>query len=139
MNYNDWLTKRERYTPLKEAVIDTQSGTRYTYQQLNEKANRLAGYLQRQHQLKASDRLAVVSKNSVEYMILFFACAKLGVVLVPLNYRMPMQTLVELITDCKPQLLIYSQEFNQIAREAALPSNLSIDGGSSSLAAVIDS
>jgi fatty-acyl-CoA synthase len=112
MNYNNWLKKRERYAPHKEAVIDTVSGKRYTYRELNRKANRLAGYLQQTCKLKAEDRLAVVSKNNVEYLILFFACAKVGIVMVPLNYRLPKAGLSELLDDADPHLVVYSDEFS---------------------------
>lgn len=132
MNYNDWLTKRERYTPHKEAVIDAQKGNRYTYRQLNEQANNLASYLQREQNLKAGDRLAVVSKNSIEYLILFFGCAKLGVVMIPLNYRLPKAALEELVSDCNPHVLVYSEEFKTIVKNVKTKpgskATLSFDG-----------
>lgn len=112
MNYNNWLHKRERYAPDKEAVIDTVSGKRYSYRDLNKRANRLAGYLQHVKEMEAADRIAVVSKNSVEYLILFFACAKIGVVMVPLNYRLPRAGLMELLDDCDPKLVLYSDDFS---------------------------
>ena len=119
MNYNNWLKKRERYGPQKEAVIDTVSGKRYTYQELNQKANRLAGYLQQECGLKAGDRLAVVSKNNIEYVILFFACAKSGIIMVPLNYRLPQAGLNELMEDADPHLVVYSDEFSFVKEDAA--------------------
>jgi len=118
MNYNNWLTKRERYTPDKEAIVDTSTGARYTYRELNEKAERLASVLQREYELKVGDHLAVISKNNVKYIILFFACAKLGVILVPLNYRVPTAGLLELISDCNPQVLVYTKEFKQTVDQA---------------------
>ena len=142
MNYNDWLTKRERYTPQKEAVVDTVNRVRYTYSQLNERANRLASYLQRTHDLQAGDRLAVVSKNSIEYLILFFACAKLGIIMVPLNYRMPKAGLKELVADCNPHLLVCSDEYKPTAEEINNELNtvglLSLDGGENSIAEILD-
>lgn len=141
MNYNDWLTKRERYTPQKEAVIDSFSRVRYTYSRLNKMANNLASYLQREHELKAGDRLAVVSKNSVPYLVLFFACAKLGVVMVPLNYRLPKAGLKELIADASPGLLVYSEEFkdtvSEINEELDRVSTLSLDKDSKGLAGLM--
>ena len=141
MNYNDWLTKRERYTPQKEAVIDSSSRVRYTYSRLNKMANNLASYLQREHELKAGDRLAVVSKNSVPYLVLFFACAKLGVVMVPLNYRLPKAGLKELIADASPGLLVYSEEFkdtvSEINEELDRVSTLSLDKDSKGLAGLM--
>ncbi|MGM0547228.1 MAG: class I adenylate-forming enzyme family protein [Bacteroidota bacterium] len=120
MNYNNWLHKRERYAPEKEAIIDTVSGERYTYRMLNRSANRLAGYLQHEKGFAPGDRVAVVSKNSVEYLLLFFACAKIGVVLAPLNYRLPEAGLQELIDDCDPHLVIFSEEFSFIDDESTV-------------------
>lgn len=118
MNFNDWLSKREQYDPEKEAVIDSRNGQRHTYRELNRSANRLAAYLQREAKLNAGDRLAVISRNSVEYMVLFFACAKLGVVMVPLNFRIPPAGLIELIEDCEPHMLAFSEEYRSVYREA---------------------
>jgi len=42
MHYNDWLAKRERYTPDQEAVVDLSDSGRYTYRELNQRANSLA-------------------------------------------------------------------------------------------------
>ncbi|WP_138431814.1 class I adenylate-forming enzyme family protein [Fodinibius saliphilus] len=128
MYYNDWLTKRKRHTPHKEAVIDTSSGNRYTYEKLNEQADRLAFYLQHNQGLEAGDRLAVVSKNNIEYIVLFFACAKVGVIMVPLNYRLPKAGLMELVEDSKPHLLVYADKFKSVVKEAGKEySLLSID------------
>jgi fatty-acyl-CoA synthase len=141
MYYNDWLTKRELYTPQKEAVIDVRANRRYTYRMLNKRANRLAAYLQREYGLEAADRVAVVSKNSVEYMLLFFACAKLGAVLVPLNYRLSADALSELIADCDPRLLVYSGEFEKVRDHSVSGSvdQLSLDKGNESVAEIVES
>ena len=143
MNYNNWLAKRERYTPQKVAVVDVITGNRYTYCELNEKANILAAYLQRRQNLQAGDRLAVVSKNCIEYILLFFACAKIGVVLVPLNYRLPKAGLAELISDSNPHVVVYSDEFKSIAREAGEEVSdiayLSINNGVESVNEILES
>jgi len=38
--------------------------------------------------LQIGDRIAMLSKNSIEYVLLYFAASKAGVVPVPLNYRL---------------------------------------------------
>lgn len=125
MNYNNWLNKRERYAPQKEAVLDTVSGKRYSYREMNHKASRLAGYLQQKCGLKVGDRLAVISKNNIEYLILFFACAKIGIVMVPLNYRLPKAGLHELLEDAEPHLVAYSDEF--LFEKEDTPETISFD------------
>ncbi|MDZ7681251.1 MAG: long-chain fatty acid--CoA ligase [Fodinibius sp.] len=142
MNYNNWLSKRERYTPEKEAVIDASDGRRYTYRQLNIQANRLAVYLQHECELQAGDRLAVISKNSIEYIILFFACAKLGIVLVPLNYRLPVAGVAELMDDAYPHMVAFSDEFEEVARQVVDDAEnmrfLAMMGGENSISNIVD-
>jgi len=140
MNYNNWLYKRERYTPQKEAVVDTTTGRRHTYADLNRQANALASVLQSTYNLGAGDRLAVISKNNVPYMMLFFACAKIGVILVPLNYRLPSAGLKALLSDCNPHLVAYSTEYEEFVRSQVDPENTSvlpIKKGDQSIAALM--
>lgn len=141
MNYNDWLTKRERYTPDYEAVIDLATENRYSYRDLNRRANNLATVLQRDYSLKAGNRVAVLSKNRMEMIDLFFACGKLGVIMVPLNFRLPAPAIEELLHDCDPSLLVYSAEFDAIAASAKkkkiIPKGFPIEGKENSVEQIV--
>ncbi|NGP89536.1 class I adenylate-forming enzyme family protein [Fodinibius halophilus] len=140
MNYNNWLTKRDRHSPHKEAVIDSTTGNRYTYRDLNELATQLAGYLQHREGLEAGNRVAVVSPNSISYLVLFFACAKIGAVLVPLNYRLPKAGLKEQVSDCDPHLLVSAEEFSEVVTDIAECNSCSyqmLDEGERAVAAVM--
>jgi len=132
MHYNDWLAKRERYTPDQEAVVDLSDSGRYTYRELNQRANSLAGLLQNTFSLKPGDRLAVLSKNCLEMIDLFFACGKIGVILVPYNFRLPASAINELAEDCTPSLLVYGNEFRDTAESLlenkTVPALLPISG-----------
>ena len=55
-----------------------------SYAGLRERSERFAGGLQ-QLGLDRGDRVAVLTENSIELVITLFACARLGLVLVPLN------------------------------------------------------
>ena len=55
-----------------------------SYTGLRERARRLAGGL-RELGLRRGDRLAVLSENSIEFVITLVACARLGLIIVPLN------------------------------------------------------
>ncbi|MEM9659344.1 MAG: AMP-binding protein, partial [Planctomycetota bacterium] len=120
MAFNDWLNRRTLYTPDRVAVVDDSTGAAYTYGQLDRQANVVASYLQHQLGLAAGDRVACLSGNRLEYLSLYFACGKLGVVLTPLNYRLPPAAAVELIADCRPALLVYESQFAKVAK-ANLP------------------
>ncbi|MDZ7808089.1 MAG: AMP-binding protein [Gracilimonas sp.] len=104
MYFNDWLTKREQLTPDKEAIIDVASGKRLDYASLNQRANNLASVLQQKYKLSAGDRVCVLAKNCLETVDLFFACGKIRVILVPLNFRLPGPAIKELVENCEPSL-----------------------------------
>jgi len=116
VSFNDWLTKRQLYTPLKTAIVDDSTGRRYTYSVLNSRANRLARHLQRDFGLKPKERVACLSGNNIEYIDLYFACGKIGAILVPLNYRLPARGIRDMIMDCKPRLLLYDSTYAELAQ-----------------------
>ncbi len=118
MFFNDWLSKRRRYTPDRVAIVDDTDGQHYTYAQLDSRSTRVAGFLQREYALATGDRVACLSTNRIEYLDLFFACGKIGVVFVPLNFRLPTAGILELLTDCKPKLLIHEAAFSETASSA---------------------
>lgn len=82
VNVGDMLTRAAWRRPRHEAVID--GARRMTYRRLNEEVNRLshallaAGY-------ERGDVLALASGNSIEFLTTYFACAKTGVICVPVN------------------------------------------------------
>ena len=87
MYIGDWLGKRELLTHDRLALVDDATGVRYTYRQLNERANRLAHVLRHGFGVCKGDRVAVLAKNCVEYLDVLFATGKLGTTMVPLNWR----------------------------------------------------
>jgi acyl-CoA synthetase (AMP-forming)/AMP-acid ligase II len=82
INVGDSLTRSAFARPERPAVVD--GDRRWTYAEFNALVNRLA------HGLAArgyapGDALALASGNSAEFLAVYFACAKLGVVCVPVN------------------------------------------------------
>ena len=84
----DWMQRRELLTPNRVALVDVGAGRRYTYRQINHRANRLAHALQDRFQVRRGDRMAILSMNCAEFLEVLFAAAKIGATLVPLNNRL---------------------------------------------------
>lgn len=61
--------------------------------------------------LQVGDRIAMLSKNSIEYLILYYAAAKAGVVPVPLNFRLSPPEWVYIINDSGAKLIITSAAY----------------------------
>ncbi|WEG16279.1 long-chain fatty acid--CoA ligase [Alkalihalophilus pseudofirmus] len=106
----DWLCKRAQLTPWNIAIIDGSTKERWTYQELNERAERLAGMLQ-QRGIKKGDRIALLSPNHISYFDLLFAATKLGAIFVPLNWRLSSTELAYIFSDCEPSLVFVDEIF----------------------------
>ncbi len=106
----DWLKKWSLYTPNRLALREHSRGIEWNYRDLNSRVNALANFLTQDLSLKKGDRIAVYSKNRAEYVFLFFACAKSGLILVPLNFRLMPRELDQLITDAEPRLFLFEAE-----------------------------
>src|SRR5437870_10715785 len=70
--------------PDAEALVSCQQGTRYTYAQFDAAVDRLAAGLLAAG-LERGDRLGVWSPNCAEWVLVQYATAKLGVILVNIN------------------------------------------------------
>ncbi|MEO6885264.1 MAG: AMP-binding protein [Jatrophihabitantaceae bacterium] len=82
VNVGDSLTRTAGRMPDQLAVIDGDRA--WTYTQLNSRVNQVANSLAAQGYSRG-DVLALASGNSCEFMVTYYACAKLGVVCVPMN------------------------------------------------------
>src|SRR6266568_7445492 len=78
------------------------SGDRWlTFAELDHRVADIAGALSR-HGCGSGDRLAVLMPNGADYLELVYACAWLGVVVVPLNVRLSVVEVYFNIKDASP-------------------------------------
>ena len=104
------LSKRQGMTPDKPAVIFEDRPV--TYGQMNRQTNQLANFF-RQSGLKKGDRIAVDLLNCPEFLVSYFAAAKLGLIFVPLNYRLVSGELRYQINQCRCRLIIFHEQFSR--------------------------
>jgi fatty-acyl-CoA synthase len=117
MNAADLLTRRADLTPDREALLDVTSGARYTYAQLNERANRAANFLREEAGIRKGDRVSILAHNSIAYVDLLFGLGKIGAIFAPLNWRLTSRELTYIIDDCRPRVLIVGPEFASVWEE----------------------
>src|SRR3954468_19545302 len=103
MIVGDWMGRGALYWPDTVAIVDNHLGERFTYRQMNERADGLARYLRDEAGVKRGDRVGLLAHNGVEYLDALFACAKLGAIFVPYNWRLHAQELAELVRDTSPK------------------------------------
>jgi fatty-acyl-CoA synthase len=113
MYIGDYLGRREIYTPEKLAIIDAgkEPELRLTYREMNERANRLANWLQDTAGVGKGDRVAILARDGVEHLDCFFACGKLGAIHTAFNWRLHWREHLGIIRNTQPKVLIYSDDF----------------------------
>ncbi len=100
----DVLGARARLSPEKTALVEVSTGRRFTYAELDARAKAAGRALTEGLGLAKGDRLALLAGNRVEFLDLFFACGKTGVVLVPLNTRQTAGELEGVVSDAEPKV-----------------------------------
>ncbi len=108
MNIGEWIGKRAMVEPDKPFL--TEKNREYNNRQFNNRVNSTAHALSSLDVMKGL-RVALLMSNSSEFLEIFFACAKTGVIMVPLNHRLAVPELVYILRDSAPEILIYSSEF----------------------------
>jgi len=78
------LERNARRTPEREALI--YRDRRLSYAQLDAESNRAARALQRRG-ISKRDRVGLISFNSDQFVIAYYAALKLGAIVVPINPR----------------------------------------------------
>jgi len=103
-----------------DAIALTFPGGRLTYAALRERIAAAAAMLAA-HGLGRGDRLAFLGQNHPAQLVLLFACARLGAILVPLNWRLAEPELRFILADSGATLLATTREMAGAARAAAPP------------------
>ncbi len=113
MYIGDYLGRRQIYSPDKLAIIDAgkMPVLELTFRQMNERADRLANWLRDVAGVQKGDRVAILARDGVEHLDLFYACAKLGAIHTPFNWRLHWRELAGLIELTTPKALLFSDDF----------------------------
>lgn len=126
----DWCEKWAQYSPKKLFIREHAGGLEWNYSDFNNRANKLANHFLNELKLKKGERIAVYSKNRAEFILLFVACVKTGLILVPLNFRLTPRELDLLIADAEPALFLfesdYSEEIKKLNTLSAVPASMDL-------------
>jgi len=105
----------ERYPSKVGIVFEGQDY--YTWAEMDRRVNALANGLLTLG-LNRQDRVAMLCRNCPEYLVFYFACAKAGLVAVPLNTWNKEKELSFLINDSGARALIVDEQFIDLASKA---------------------
>jgi fatty-acyl-CoA synthase len=110
-----WLSDRARATPARTAI---EFGDRtVTSAELDALADAFASSFAARGLVRA-DRVATLTGNSPEHVAVFFACARLGLILAPLSWRLAPPELAYQLADAEPALFLVEDEHAELARAA---------------------
>jgi fatty-acyl-CoA synthase len=124
--YSDHIQQWASSHPYQIALWDVESNKKLRYLELSQRAWQLY------HALKAlgvqkGDRIASIANNRTELFEIYVACLRLGVAWTPLNWRLAVPELRDILVHAKPKFLIYDGDFAQKATDTLYHCQLSAE------------
>src|SRR5215213_3040701 len=102
-NLCGYLDRSAAAFPARTAVVDP-SGSALTYQELQDQANRIAGWLV-ERGIKPGDRVGLIAPKSASVVAALFGIMKAGAAYVPADYTAPSERNQTLLADCGVQVV----------------------------------
>src|SRR5215469_16654823 len=121
MDLSDHIARNADFTPDKVALRF--EGRSLTYAQFAARIAAAARALKSQLGVARGDRVAILAANHPDYLVLLYACARLGAMLVPLNWRLAIPEQMFILSDASVKALVVEEAFADIVAPlaAALP------------------
>lgn len=112
-NIGHLLSKRAEITPHTEAFVEWERQRRVSFSELNRRANRVANALL-QRGIRPGDRVATLLRNGIEFIETYYAVAKIGAVMVPVNWRLVASEVRYILADAGASALVFDRDFDAV-------------------------
>jgi fatty-acyl-CoA synthase len=109
MDLSDLIERNAAFTPEKPAILF--EGERLGYAAFSARIAQTARALRAEYDIRRGDRVAILSQNRPDYLVLLYACARLGAMLVPLNWRLAVAEQLFILKDASVRVLVLEQAF----------------------------
>jgi fatty-acyl-CoA synthase len=119
VNVGSWLRDQAELRPDHAAIVGDAADEILSYAELNRLANRVAAALV-DAGVRPGDRVALALGSEPLYLAIYFATAKLGAVLIPLNTRLAPPEIAFQLDDSEPRLVVHAAEIEMPERSGAL-------------------
>jgi fatty-acyl-CoA synthase len=106
------IARNAAFSPDKPAIHF--EGTTLTYAAFAARITQTARALQSAFGVGKGDRVAILSLNRPDYLVLLYACARLGAMMVPLNWRLAVAEQSFILSDAAVKVLVLEQAFAAI-------------------------
>jgi fatty-acyl-CoA synthase len=117
MDLSDLIARNADFTPEKVALRF--EGRSLTYGEFAARIVVAARALKSQLGIARGDRVAILAANHPDYLVLLYACARLGALLVPLNWRLAVAEQMFILSDASVKALVVEQAFVDIVAPLA--------------------
>src|SRR6202453_4254015 len=104
MNLSDLIERNAAFTPDKPAIIF--DGEALSYRAFHHRIEAAARVLKAEFGVGRGYRFAILSLNRPDYLVLLYACALLGAMLVPLNWRLAVAEQLFVLSDSGAKVLM---------------------------------
>src|SRR6266404_3687554 len=115
MDLSDLIARNAAFSPHKPALIF--DGEVLSYRAFHERIETATRALKAEFGVSRGDRVAILSLNRPDYLVLLYACARLGAMLVPLNWRLAVAEQLFILSDASAKVLVLEQAFAGILPE----------------------
>ena len=109
------IDRNAAFAPDKPAIHF--EGESLSYAAFAARIERTAGALKAEFGVGRGDRVAILSLNRPDYLVLLYACARLGAMLVPLNWRLAVAEQLFILADAGAKMLVLEQAFAGVVPE----------------------
>ena len=110
---SSWIETHARFQPGKPAILYQQET--WSYEELDRHIKDLARALKNSLGAGRGDRIAYLGLNSPLSIALLFACARLGCIFQPMNWRLAVPEQTYVLRNASTKFLICEQEFASVA------------------------
>ncbi|CRK85107.1 o-succinylbenzoate--CoA ligase [Neobacillus massiliamazoniensis] len=110
----NWFVKHSKARPDRLAFVYNEK--RYTYVEVNERVNRLANTLLTKG-VRKGDRVNALLFNTNEMLESMFACAKIGAIFVPINFRLSVDEVLYIVNDSRAYHFIYDCRMKSLVEQ----------------------
>jgi fatty-acyl-CoA synthase len=121
MDLSELIERNAAFAPGKIALRF--AGAALSYADLTARIASVARALKSNLGIGRGDRIAILAANHPDYLILLYACARLGAMMVPLNWRLAVPEQVFILADASVKALVVEEAFAEVVPPlgAALP------------------
>ncbi len=109
MDLADLIDRNAAFTPGKAAIRF--EGRTLTYAGIAARIAAAARALKSQLGVGRGDRVAILAANHPDYLVLLYACARLGAMLVPMNWRLAVAEQMFILSDASVKVLVVEDAF----------------------------